>query len=74
MHKLPLLSGKEVCKILTKIGFVFVRQKGSHAILKKEGTPALLVVIPMHPEVKRGTLLSILRQAKLDKYEFLKLV
>lgn len=74
MHKLPLLSGEEICKILFKAGFKFIRQKGSHAILKKEGTPTLLVVVPMHPEVKRGTLLSILRQAQLSKEEFLKLI
>lgn len=70
MPKLPLLSGKEVCKILFKFGFVFIRQKGSHAILKKEGNPTLLVVVPMHPEIKRGTLSSILRQAHLSREEF----
>lgn len=70
MPKLPLLSGKEVCKILSKFGFIFIRQKGSHAILKKDGNPTLLVVVPMHPEIKRGTLSSILRQARLSREEF----
>ena len=36
MQKLPRLSGKEVIKILSKIGFDPVRQKGSHVILKKK--------------------------------------
>ena len=75
MHKLPNLSGKEVVKILSKIGFNPVRQKGSHVILAKEtesGKKAL--VVPLHKEIDRGTLLEIVRQAGLKKEEFLKLI
>jgi len=36
MAKLPVLSGHEVIKALSKVGFISVRQKGSHAILVKE--------------------------------------
>lgn len=36
MAKLPVLSGKELIKILQKIGFEVVRQKGSHVSLRKE--------------------------------------
>ncbi len=35
MKKLPVLSGKDVVKVLSKIGFVPKRQKGSHIILIK---------------------------------------
>lgn len=75
MQKLPRLSGKEVIKILSKIGFMPVRQKGSHVILKKEnefGKKAL--VVPLHKEIDRGTLLEIIRQADLKKEEFLNLI
>ena len=34
--KLPRLSGREVIKILAKVGFKIARQKGSHIILIKE--------------------------------------
>ena len=34
----------------------------------------LLVVVPRKPEVKRGTLLSILRQAGISREEFLELI
>lgn len=72
--KLPRLSGKEVIKVLAKIGFVIARQKGSHIILTKqtvEGKKA--VVVPNHGEVDRGTLLEIVRQAGLKKDEFIQL-
>ena len=74
MQKLPRLSGKEVIKILAKVGFIPARQKGSHIILTKqtaEGKRAL--VVPNHKEVDRGTLLEIIRQAGLKKEEFIKL-
>ena len=74
MQKLPRLSGKEVIKILGKIGFLPARQKGSHIILTKE-TPEgkKAVVVPNHKEVDKGTLLEIVRQAGLKKEEFLRL-
>jgi predicted RNA binding protein YcfA (HicA-like mRNA interferase family) len=75
MQKLPRLSGKEVVKILKKIGFLPVRQRGSHIILTKQteqGKKA--IVVPNHREIDKGTLLEIIRQAGLTKEEFLKLV
>ncbi len=74
--KLPLISSDVMIKILVnKKGFSITRQKGSHISLHKktdEGT--LLVVVPQKREIKRGTLLSILRQAKMKRDEFLELV
>lgn len=75
MTKLPRLSGREVIKILSKVGFVGVRQKGSHVILKKEFSEGKIgVVVPEHKELDRGTLLEIIRQAKLTRNEFLDLM
>ena len=74
MQKLPRMSGGEVIKILTKIGFTIARQKGSHVILKKETPEGIrTTVVPLHSEVDRGTLLEILRQAGLKKEDFLNL-
>jgi predicted RNA binding protein YcfA (HicA-like mRNA interferase family) len=39
------ISPKKLRKILEKEGFVFMRQSGSHAILKKQNNR---VVLPMH--------------------------
>ncbi len=75
MHKLPRVSGQEVVKILSKVGFSLARQKGSHMILTKqtlEGKKA--VVVPNHKKIDKGTLLEIIRQAGLKREDFLRLV
>jgi predicted RNA binding protein YcfA (HicA-like mRNA interferase family) len=73
--KLPIVSGDDVIKALKKAGFEVVRQRGSHVSLHKR-TPhgVLLTVVPRKPEIKRGTLSSILRQAGISREEFLKLL
>ena len=71
MAKLPRLSGKEVIKALSKVGFVPVRQKGSHIILKKQSPDGkIATVVPNHKEIDIGTLAEIIRQSKLTKEEF----
>ena len=75
MNKLPRLSGKEVVKILAKIGFAIARQKGSHIIMTKQNPEGkMAVVVPNHDEIDRGTLLEIIRQAGLKKENFLDLI
>lgn len=75
MAKLPVLSGLEVIKILKKVGFEPVRQKGSHIILvRQESDRKRAVVVPNHKEVDPGTLLEIIRQAGLKREEFEKLM
>jgi predicted RNA binding protein YcfA (HicA-like mRNA interferase family) len=53
------------------LGFEKVSQKGSHAKYKNNSTPQKVVIIPMHSEIARGTLKSILQQADLDIDQFL---
>jgi predicted RNA binding protein YcfA (HicA-like mRNA interferase family) len=63
-------------KILVRyLGFEVVRRKGSHVILRKfsEGRK-IVTVVPLHKEVKPGTLLGILQLAKINREEFLKYV
>lgn len=71
---LPLISGIEVIKRLKKVGFIATRQVGSHVRLEKSlvGKPIKLTV-PMHKELKKGTLLRIIKDAGLTKEEFQKL-
>ncbi|HWH08138.1 MAG TPA: type II toxin-antitoxin system HicA family toxin [Candidatus Thermoplasmatota archaeon] len=60
---------------LRKAGFVEVGRKGSHVRLKRAvGGEVRIVVVPNHPEIARGTLQSILRQAGMTREELLKLV
>ena len=71
-EKLPILSGKEIVKALNKIGFVPVRQRGSHVFMRhRDGRRT---VVPIHEEVNKSTLMDILSQTKLTKSELLKLL
>jgi predicted RNA binding protein YcfA (HicA-like mRNA interferase family) len=69
---LPIMSGLEVVKSLELIGFIQVSQRGSHVKLRHED--GRIVVVPMHKELAKGTLRSILRQAGIEGNEFIKLV
>ncbi len=66
-----MLSGKEVIKALSKANFTVEHQKGSHVVMARRDKG---VVIPLHRELDRGTLMSIIRQSGLTKEEFLKLL
>jgi predicted RNA binding protein YcfA (HicA-like mRNA interferase family) len=68
------VSGREVIKALTKIGFTIVGRKGSHVRLKKKDERTLIVIVPDHRELAKGTLRAILRQANLSREEFLKIL
>ena len=72
---LPVLSGRKAIKALMKAGFNVEGRKGSHVRLKKRvDGRVLVVVVPDHSELAKGTLRSILRQASLTREEFLKLL
>ncbi|MBM3700776.1 MAG: type II toxin-antitoxin system HicA family toxin [Actinobacteria bacterium] len=71
MGRLRVLSGQEICEILSSYGFEIVRQRGSHVLMqKKSGTSTITVPVPNHKEIKIGTLKSIIRQSKLPSSEF----
>lgn len=73
MSRLPRLSGVEIIKILTKeFGFSVAHRKGSHVTLRKfvEGRK-VVTVVPLHREVKIGTLFGILELGKISKEEFM---
>jgi len=69
MTSLPRISGRECIAALSKKGFQFKRQNGSHIILRR-ANPFAQVVVPDHKELDRGTLRAILRQAELSVEEF----
>lgn len=73
MKKLPVLSGKELIKILEKHEFVIVSQKGSHVRLKKITLDKIYItVVPLHDFISPGTLLYILKQSGLQKEDLTK--
>ena len=74
MHEVASSSANEIIKLLERDGFKFLRQKGCHITLYKDGNKKYLVVVPNKKEVKRGTLLGILKQAGMDRESFFKLL
>jgi predicted RNA binding protein YcfA (HicA-like mRNA interferase family) len=75
MPKQKPVSGLKIIKALSKAGFQVVGRKGSHVRLKKKTPHNInIVIVPAHPEIKKGTLKSILRQAGLTDEEFEKLL
>jgi predicted RNA binding protein YcfA (HicA-like mRNA interferase family) len=70
--ELPVVSGSAVVRALAKIGFAEVSQRGSH--MKLRDSAGKTVIIPMHRELARGTLRSILRQADLTVEAFIELL
>lgn len=73
--KLPVVSGHQVIRVLERIGYQIVRQKGSHIRLRDENDPEHLpITVPDHRTLKPGLLRQILRDANLTVDEFVDLL
>ncbi len=71
MGKLRTLSGSGVCRILRQHDFVKVRQEGSHVSMQKQTEGSTITIpVPMHKELKVGTLSSIIRQSGIPREVF----
>ena len=72
MPALRNISGRELVKVLcNRFGFITKRQKGSHVVLVKEYAGGKVgCVVPLHGELKTGTLKGLLKQACISEEEF----
>ena len=71
MPKFKVFSGTELCRLLEQHGFANVRQRGSHRVMqKKTASGTVTVPVPMHADIKIGTLISIMRQSGLARSFF----
>jgi len=68
MPKLPRVSGAEVVRALERLGFQNARQRGSHVVMKRGASGC---VVPLHRELKVGTLAGLLRQAGVSPDDFI---
>jgi predicted RNA binding protein YcfA (HicA-like mRNA interferase family) len=66
MPDYPVVSGADLVRALERLGFERARQRGSHVVLRRQGQGC---VVPLHRELKRGTLAGIVRQAGLSPEE-----
>lgn len=69
----PVVSGAALIRALERDGWTVVRQRGSHVRLKKAGRRVALVV-PLHKEIRKGTLAGVLRDAGLTADELRELL
>jgi predicted RNA binding protein YcfA (HicA-like mRNA interferase family) len=67
MPSLPRVSGAQAIHALEKLGFVIVRQRGSHVVLRRG---PIGCVVPTHRELKTGTLSGVLRQGGVTAEQF----
>ena len=73
MPELRNVSGQQAIRALKRIGFEQVRQRGSHVVLKKSSPEGDVgCAVPLHKELKIGTLHGILKLAKVSPDDFLK--
>jgi predicted RNA binding protein YcfA (HicA-like mRNA interferase family) len=70
-NKYPILKPNDIISALSKKGFVYKSQRGSHA---KYSNGHRIAIIPIHDTVARGTLKSILLQAGIELEDFMKLL
>jgi len=74
MPALPWLSAREIINALRRLGFEVHHQRGSHVVMRHVEDPARRAVVPMHREVRKGTLNAILKGAAVTREEFLRAV
>ncbi len=66
MPRLPQILRQEAICPLERLGFVQVKQRGSHVVLRK-----LTPTVPLSQQLTVGTLAGILRQAQVTPEEFI---
>jgi len=72
MHDLSVVLGQQYIRVLTLLGYVVVRTRGSHVRLRAPVRSP--VTVPPHRELDRGTLKSILDTAEISVEEFLQML
>ena len=67
-------SARKVIKALSKVGFKIARKRGSHVVMKHPD--GRITIIPVHPreKVSIGLLMKIMKDAKLEREDFMKLI
>jgi len=72
--KLPSLKSKDLIKVLDKLGYIEVRQTGSHKIFY-HSVKKKIIPVPMHnKDLKRGLVRAIIRELEISRDEFIKLL
>jgi predicted RNA binding protein YcfA (HicA-like mRNA interferase family) len=62
------LTGNDVSRALKRLGFRFIRQRGSHLVFRKDEKVA---IVPDHDPIRIGTLMNVLKMADITLEELL---
>ena len=61
------VSAERLIRVLERLGYGVIRQKGSHVRLRHDGPPAHTITVPLHNPLKTGTLGGILSEVALKR-------
>jgi predicted RNA binding protein YcfA (HicA-like mRNA interferase family) len=56
------VSAARLIRALEQLGYMQIRQKGSHVRLRNEGPPSHTLTVPLHDSLKIGTLHTIVAE------------
>jgi len=66
LQKRPVVSGEKLLKVLVRLGYEIIRQRGSHVRLRKlTAAGDHNITVPLHEELAKGTLNDILSQVSI---------
>ncbi len=66
MRKRPVVSGEKLIKVLSRLGYEIIRQKGSHVRLRKSTAAGdHNITVPLHDELAKGTFSDILNEVSI---------
>jgi predicted RNA binding protein YcfA (HicA-like mRNA interferase family) len=75
MPRSPQISGKEMRRVLTHLGFYLESQKGSHMkFVKKYQGGKEIIIVPNHKTLRKGTLNNLVKKLNLNTRELRKLL
>jgi predicted RNA binding protein YcfA (HicA-like mRNA interferase family) len=74
MDKINPLPAKKVIKILEKIGFSQIRQKGSHLFMRHLDGRTTLITFHPGEDIGKGMISKIINDAKITREEWLELL
>lgn len=66
-------SGKRVVKALRRIGYIIDHQRGDHVFMHNL-EKNISVIVPLHREIKKGTLNNIIKKAGITIDELKRLI
>jgi predicted RNA binding protein YcfA (HicA-like mRNA interferase family) len=79
LQRRPVVSGEKLLKVLVRLGYEVIRQRGSHIRLRKPTTAGdHNITVPMHDELAKGTLNDILSQVSIwngiSEYDLIEMI